>query len=721
MRALFSTDLDADLHYRDKTTPMSNSKRASAARAVGLTALLCSSLLLEACTSNPYFIGASCPGAKSASADAPCGAAGAAGSAGSVGMAGSAGSAGVSSNLNFAVDLDQSGASHLASKLGLAAGSIDATLRFRGETATANDWPSDQGALLVKGTAPLVVQVEAPFTDGTRAVGFASDASAYVAQSAEPGDVDTDDFALEVVLQAAAGAQVIATRGTTRGWSVQLTPQAALTLELTDDQGTLEVSSGPLAADTWYHCLFWVSRSVGGQAYCNGRAGAVTDTSQLGSLKSTTSLVVGGGSPTSDRASNLAHFSLFRVSTGALGPAEDWAAISRLRFAELTGVSPRVARGRLLPRAGQRETPAYLDLQRGIDGARHLFLVGPDWPRVTCRADAAGVRDCGYLGEPERSRSIKARADAWTASELDTLPDNADFADGERRMEGLVPSSTTLRHALSVTGKFGGAQQALSFFARAELGQNIAVSVTGRDRAIFDVAAGSVTTAPANASASIEAWGDGLFRCSLVFTPAAGALTYELQLLGPDGAEAFAGDGKTAWLDVAGLQLDSGLAYAGSLLAVDIQAADQLSFSGTDGNLPALGALTERLRVLLPAGPRLTDQSVLNLNRAGEFANQAELYVIGDTSELKFWGLNAGATHWAFVHPASLVDGQRHQLEASWGPDSAELTVDGKSVMKKAQLANELAFSFDRIDVGFSSNSSGSLEGLVAGIEIGQP
>ncbi len=697
---------------------MSSRKRANAARAVGVAALLCSWVVLVACTSNPYFIGASCPGAERASADAPCGLAGAAGAAGSNGMAGAAG---VSSNLDFAVDLDQSGASHLKSELALPGGSVAATLRFRGETATANDWPSDQGALLVKATAPLAVQLEAPFTDGTRAVGFASDANAYLAQSAEPGAVDADDFALEVVLQAAAGTRMIGKRADGAGWALQLTAEGALVLEVTDDTRTLPVSSQLLAPGAWYHCLFWLSRTEGGQVYCNGRASEVTDVSQVGSLATTATLAVGGGLAASEPNAKLAHFSLFRVPLGGLGPAKDWAALSRQRFAQLTGVSPRVARGSLLPRAGQRDSPAYLDLQRGIDGGRHLFLVGPDWPRITCRTDAAGVRDCGYLGEPERSRSLKARAEAWTASQLTVLDAHADFADGERRMQGLVPSIGQVSHALSVTGTFGGAQQALSFFARAAQGQSIGVSVTGRDRAIFDVAAGKVTTAPANAQASIEPWGDQLFRCSLVFVPDAGALTYQLQLLGPGNAELFAGDGKTAWLDVAGLQLDTGLAYPGSLLAVDIQAADQLSFVGNDGNLPELSAASARLRVLLPEGPRLTDQSVLNLNHGGEFANQAEMYVVGDTNELKFWGLNAGTTHWAFVHPRSLVDGLRHQLEASWGPDSAELTVDGESVMKKAQVANKPPFSFDRIDVGFSSNSSGSLEGLVAGIEIGKP
>ena len=692
---------------------MSSTRRASAATAGRRAPFLC--LLLAACTSNPYFIGASCPGQSDASA--PCSTAGAAGTAGANG-AGTAGMAGNASDLSFALDLDQTGASHLKSELVLASGSIDAALRFRGETATAQDWPSDQGALLVKSVGAPVVQVEAPFTDGTRAVGFAGNAATYVAQNGEPGTVDSDDFALELVLRAVPGASIVGKRDDRAGWVVSLAPSGALTLDLSDEQRTLHVLSQPLLPRAWYHCLFWVSRSAGGQVYCNGRPGMASELSALESLGSATTLTVGGGAPDTSDHSELAHFSLFRAAVGGLGAATTWPAISRRRFAELTGVSPRVARGSVLPEAGLRDSAAHLDLQRGVAASRHLFLVGPDWPRITCRADAAGVRDCGYLSEPKRTRWVEPRADAWSAGGLTVQANSAPFADGEQSMARLVPSAQQAPHTLSITGTYGGARQALSFFARAEQGQLVGVAVSGLQQAVFDVAAGQVVSAPAGARASVEAWGDGLFRCALSFEPDPGALTYELELLDTADGLPFAGDGNTAWLHVAGLQLDVGEAYAGSLLASDEQAGDRLSFVGDDGNLPTGTTVVERFRVLLPEGPRLTDQAVLNFNRGGEFDNQVQLYVTGDTGELKFWGLSDGATHWAFTHPLTPSDGLRHQIEASWGPGFATLSLDGNALTKDPLITNEPPFLLDRIDVSYSANSSGSLEGLVAGIEI---
>jgi hypothetical protein len=462
--------------------------------------------------------------------------------------------------------------------------------------------------------------------------------------------------------------------------------------------------------------MFWMSRS-GGRVHCNGRDGAPVDLGSLGALASSANLTLGGGNPAANGAVAVAHFALFRAPSDRLGDPASWLAVSRRRFAELTGARPRVALGSALPKPGVRDSAAYVDLVQKL-GSRRLFLVGPDWPRVACRSDAVGARACGFLSEASRVRTVAADAIGWTASELSVTPRLADFADGERRMEGLVASATSAPHALRWTGTFAGARQSLSFFARAEAGQFVGAAVSNRGMAVFDLRAGTAS-APAGARASIEPWGDGLFRCSYTFDPDAGTLTYGVHLLSPTGAESFAGDGATTSIDVAGLQLDVGQAYPGSLMGADTEAADQLTFVADDGNLPAASSVSFRCRVMLPAGPRLTDQAVLNLNRGGTFENQVQLYVTGDTGLLKFWGLRDGATHWAFSHPSSPLDGLLHAVEARWTPASASLLVDGVSAGQDALVANEPPFSLDRIDVGFSSKSSGALEGLVAGIEIG--
>jgi hypothetical protein len=416
----------------------------------------------------------------------------------------------------------------------------------------------------------------------------------------------------------------------------------------------------------------------------------------------------------------LAYLAVFAKAAGALGDGSEWPTLSRQRFAALTGVSPRVARGSPLPAAGLRDSAAYLDLQRDSRSARQLFIVGPDWPRIACRSDDAGTHDCGYLSETERTRWFEPSPSAWSQSALSFSAGSAAFADGTQRMEGALPSSELSPHTLAWTGSYSGARQALSFFARAEAGRLVSVSVSQLGRAVFDVRAGSVVSAPAVGAATIEDWGGGLFRCAYVFAPNPGPATYGIELLADEQGTSFAGDGKSVWVDLAQLQLDVGQAYAGSPMAGERQAADELTFVGDDGNLPSGASVIQRLRVLLPKGPRLTDQAVLNLSIDGEFDNQAQLYITGDTDQLKFWGLRDGDAHWAFNHPVSLVDGRRHAIEATWGPDYASLSVDGVSLQQDALHPNTPPFAFNRIDVGFF-NSSGSLEGLLAGLQIGVP
>src|SRR5450432_762311 len=612
------------------------------------TLAVSSALLLGACSPNPYVIGAACPGADGPGPNAkPCGTAGAAGAG--------------DSGQTFAIDLDQSGTSFLADSLDLPGGTLQAALRLRGENATASAWPADSGSFRLETAATPGLALPAPFTDGTQAVSLASDSPSYVAENAAAGSLNSDDFAIELVLRAATGITIADRRSGGVGWAVKSTPTGALVLELQDAERLLQIASEPLIAGAWYHCLFWVSRSAGGRADCNGRAGALVDASALGSLDpATTALAVGGGGASSSDRVELALLTIFDAKKSDLGDPASWDAVSRKRFAALTGVSPRVALGSSLPEPGLRDSAAYLDLQRG--SVRSLFLVGPDWPRVACRSDAAGVRDCGYLSEPKRTRWVPPEAATWTPNELTLTANQAAFVDGERRMTALIPSAQSAPHTLSWTGTYGGARQALSFFVRAESGQFVAVSASNGGEVIFDLHAGTVVSSPPTARGAIEEWDRNVFRCAVIFAPDPGALTYQIELLSDASRTPFGGDGSRVWVDVAGLQLDVGAANPGSLLSSDVQLADTLSFVANDGNLPSSTAVAQSLRLLLPAGPRLTDEAVLSLNLGGDFANQVQLYVTGDTGELKFWGLRGGDTHWAFNHPASFVDGLRHAV-----------------------------------------------------------
>jgi hypothetical protein len=96
-----------------------------------------------------------------------------------------------------------------------------------------------------------------------------------------------------------------------------------------------------------------------------------------------------------------------------------------------------------------------------------------------------------------------------------------------------------------------------------------------------------------------------------------------------------------------------------------------------------------------------------------------QLFVRGDMGLTKFWGLRGGETYWTFDHPTSVVDGAVHALRVGWDATAASIRLDGNLRQQPLLLPNSAPFLMNRIDVGFSAESSGALEGLVGGLMIG--
>jgi len=567
-----------------------------------------------------------------------------------------------------------------------------------------------------------MLSLEASFTDDTRSVALAIGVSSYVAAANTTAAVGSDDFAIELVLRAAAGATLFDKRVGAVGWIVREGGDGAVVLAVADAAQSVatEIASGPLVEGAWHHCLIWVSRDQGGRVDCNGRPGGLVPLSALGDLDGA-SLVAAGGGTASGRVALLA---LYRVPRGGLGPAAGWRDIAARRFAALTGAGA-VALGSALPNPDVRDSPAYLDLQRAVGGVRGLFLVGADWPRVACRTDSMNARDCGYLSEPARTRLVPADPGGFTASELSVQLGQAAFADGEVRMAALVPSTANALHALSATSSFDAAHHVFSFFARAGNASRVGVFAGGLATAVYDVASGNVVSAPAGVDASVEAWGDGLFRCAYGFDARPGPTTYVVELADPSATSpidaSFSGDGATASVFLAGLQVDVGLRAPGSLLAADAQPADRLAFAADDGNLPARAALSFTMRMIAPATARATDQPILSLNRAGLSEDQVQLLIAGQSGHLEYSGRGGGVMRWLIEDQTVLADGQRHVLAGSWNAASAEVAINGVVAAASTLTRDAAPFVFDQIDVAFSPETSDHLEGLLAGVGFSTP
>jgi hypothetical protein len=231
------------------------------------------------CTKSAYVIGALCPaGDAGGSIDPRCATPG---------------------PVTFSVGLDRSGASLLDDPLTLPSGPVAATFRLRGERATATTWPVEPAGALARGAGAPGVGLAAPFTDGTLAVGLAAAAApTFVAADATVGAVGADDFALEIVLRAAAGATLLDKRAGATGWSLATDAASHLVLTLDDADPThlVQVASEPLTSGAWYDCMAWISHAGFARVDCDGRdRGALVTLPALGTLDSSAILAVGGG------------------------------------------------------------------------------------------------------------------------------------------------------------------------------------------------------------------------------------------------------------------------------------------------------------------------------------------------------------------------------------------------------------------------------------------
>jgi hypothetical protein len=649
---------------------------------------------LASCNENPHYIGDVCP--NPAVGGAAC--------------------------VTFSVGLDKTGVSHLPIELVLPGATLPPAERLRGETAKDTVWTADAGGELGRSAGTPTPGLEAPFNDNTLSAGLASGASSYLAVASTTGAVGSDDFAIELVLRAAAGATLFDRRTGTVGWRLVGGADGRVILEIADAaQATAtQIASGSLVEGAWYHCMVWVSRAEGGRVDCNGRVGELVPLSAFGDLDGGASLAAGGG-VASGRVALLA---IYRAARGGLGSAGTWLAVGAQRFATLTGTAA-AAQGSGVPSANLRDSPAYLDMQRSVGGTRRLFLVGEDWPRVACRTDTVKAYDCGYLSEPVRKRNVPSDPMGFGPSEVVMVPRAAPFADGEVSMTALVPSPASALHTISATSSFDAAHHVFSFFARAGKASRVGVSAGALATAVYDVAAGQVVSTPAGVDAKIEAWGDGLFRCAYGFDGSPGATTYVVQLADPTAAAPidtpFSGDGASAAVFIAGLQADFGLRAPGSLLAADTQAEDHLMFPAGEGNLPARATISFALRVIAPPATRPTDQPILSLNQAGLAEEEVRLFVAGQSGHLNYGGRDQGVTRWLIEHQTPLADGQRRSLEGSWSPMSAEVAVNGIVASTPTLTRNAAPFVFDQIDVAFGPGTSDHLEGLLAGLTFSSP
>jgi hypothetical protein len=552
-----------------------------------------------------------------------------------------------------------------------------------------------------------------PFADAGSVLSHAG----AVTFSADSAWADTSEgaLALELVFRGEPGATLLTQRDGATGLELVLDADGRLTLQLAAGGATLSVMSAALVPDAWHHCLLLVDTAQGvAQTFCNGQAGAAVTTPGGFTLPAVAAAALLG----SAAAPRVYWAELARWQAPTWGPRGAWTDQARARFARLVGTFADGS-SEPLPLAEVRASGAYVDMSPSDrPELRRLHPVGEHWPRVVCRPMAASARECGLLVEADSSRSVSAedfRLDNWTAAELTTTLGSSDGPTDDDSLLGLTPSALDAEHTLERLGPVGDGPAVLSLFGRAGSKRRVRLEVVGVATASFDIA-DAVVLASANVlAARAEAWGDGLSRLSLTYDSAGGPHTLRITVLDDDSSPTFAGDGSSA-LELGDAELRFGTISTPLPTFGDIQRADHLVYPAGNGNLPAGPWFELAAEIWLPPAPLIADAAVLNANFASRYDQQVNLFVSALHGTAAFWGIQGDATQWQLASDVTLVDGELHELSAALGPDGATLRIDGNATSEPAG-----AFDIgvlDRIDIGKTTSSSGSLTGVVRRVAI---
>jgi hypothetical protein len=679
-------------------------------------------LVLSSCTEDAYVIGklcgavGSCPaaGGNAGNGGAAMGVGGTLGGvdAGSTGP--DAGNAGSPPTIGLHLDFSGSGVERLPQTL---LGTTP-THFLIADDATAATWNARVGTGFdVVPAATLTLAEPGPFADPGDVLSHAN--AVTFTTNSNWAETNPGALALEVVLRGEPGAILLSQSDANGGLVLSLDTQGDLHLDLDSGAQRVTVSSLPLVADAWHHCLllFDVTQSAA-QIICNGQAGNVVNV-PAGFVVGASAAAVNLG----DTSGARVHWAqLARWQATSWGPRGAWTDLARERFARLVG-SYAAGSFEPLPFAEVRASGAYIDMSPSdAPELRRLHPVGAHWPRIVCRPSGDLARNCGLLIEASSSRLVPEQdftLDNWNASEVSLAAASAAGPTGTNTLFALTPSAASAEHSLELNTPVGEGPAVLSFFARAGSMHLIRAEVGAAAGATFDLTTLALSDEQGTLVSGIEDWGDGLLRASFSFDISPGQDTLRIALHADDGSVTFAGDGSVA-AHVGNVELRF-RSYSTPLPTFGaIQQADHLVYPAGNGNLPPGTAFEVSAEIWLPDTPLVADAAIFNANFAARYDRQINLFVRPQDGTPQFWGLHGNDTLWNLANPVAVIDGNVHQIRASVGPSGATLGIDDQISTEPMTSPLDLS-GLDRVEIGTSTSSSGPLTGIVRQLRILPP
>jgi len=609
----------------------------------------------------------------------------------------------------------------------------DPTFRYKGQDANGTNWaPWGYGETLTlqAGTAPT-------YNNGSPLLGSVDDsvkfnAGGYYTGSNTLGNVGTNDFVLEMVIDPTVNKDPMVKKNATAGWRMSFSSAASplFALVLTDTGGTATVNSAALTANATMHAMLFVDRSGSAQWYINGvasgSAGSVAARSLT--LDQAVALAIGanstGGDPYNDKV-----FCMCQWQGASWLDTHLQATVAATRFAQLNGTYPQVAKGTKLP-TYTRASAAYSEKVE-LDGTTKLYYVGSGWPRVCSKKDSGGVTRKGYCSETSAQNiclQSQTFATTWTPARA-TVPTTAVVCpDGVTRTTCTLHEDNTAGNNHMINGGFNfnltsGTTYVISVFCKAVARTWVRLSninLSPSFDAYFDVGNGLVGTV-SGATSGIINYGNGWYRCYVVLTlTSSGNEQLRIVVGEADNDVTFNGLNQDS-LYIFGAQIETGnypSSYIPTTTTAVTRAADSLYYTMNDGNMnTARGSL--ECNVLCPnidqAGSPtywyLSDNS--DNNRLALLANN----LIGSDDFPSMVVTAATAAQAVIAGTSDIWNNGWNKLRGIWGPNDARLLVN--SVQEGTQdTVVTVPTGITKLNVGSYRSAGYELNGMLSNLRI---
>jgi hypothetical protein len=605
-------------------------------------------------------------------------------------------------------------------------------VRYNGKDASALGWPQwNFGEAL-----DYVAVATAPdFNDGSPYLGDNDDAvkfnssDYYSADNNDLGDITTEDIVLEFVAQFTGDASNdgLINKFSATGWLLQYSTVANTLTFVINDGSQVNITSAALTPKAWYHGMLFINRNEasanGSQWYLTGAASGagVNASGASGSLTVADKMEIGRAFAANYMDGGVAYLAVWKQSdwhqAGAAGPTE-WAAIVKERFYKLSGIWPMSAKGTEAPNFFTRATAAYLDKYES-DGSRKLYYMPSGAPIVLHRKDSAGDSIKGYLPEQADTNCMLHSEDltnaAWTKTRCTISANGVVAPNGETTADGIISTAVANTHfvAQSVAGNTEDVASAW-FKAGDKEWAFISTDSNPNQTTYFHLSGnGTVGTVEAGVtSAHIEAWGNGWYRCIIVY-PGAALHVHQFGPAEADNDSLFTGDGVTVdvWMWGANhscIGHSYALSYIPTVGASVTRNKNQLQYVG----LANLGGVGSNLRgaayfrllnfeITIPASTYYGE-----ISDGGATSNTIRLINTITSGVPNLTVVTGGAVQVTIQGPggSETNDGAIHNYGALWATDDFELWSDG--TLRATDTSGTPPDDLDQIDIGQRVNDT---------------